>query len=231
MGVVLWIGDPDCQAAHVAILAKLAEISPYFVESPPSDEPTLNILKGNLGEFIAFCVAHWHEFAAYGVFAANAMTPLSSISKPEIDLVWLRFGPTSQDDVAILQEVKTTGGVSLNYADRLLNDYDKLFGTDPRFTLHTRFQAIKNRLEYEQGNRDMCSRVNDLAGQSPQTSPKTGLLPTLLHNIPSADAKTKMVTIRSALIGRMWPAPSVKAWAIGLSELNERLSRLAAGKE
>ena len=44
----------------------------------------------------------------------------------------------------VLQEVKTTGSVGLGYADRLLDDYDKLFASNTYLSIHTRLQDIKN---------------------------------------------------------------------------------------
>jgi hypothetical protein len=60
-GVVLWGGDPDCQAAHDAILHWLNENCPNFYTDASEDD---NILKGNLGETIVFCVGHWYVFNA-----------------------------------------------------------------------------------------------------------------------------------------------------------------------
>ena len=88
----------------------------------------------------------------------------------EIDIVWIRFGATTDDDVAVLQEVKTTGSPLLTLADSLIRDYDKLFGTDPHFTLHTRLQDIKNKLGYEHGRPELCPRMTELAGQSPHVT-------------------------------------------------------------
>ena len=56
-GVVLWVGDPDCQAAHDAILHWLQENCPLFSTESAEDD---NILRGNLGETIAFCVGDWY---------------------------------------------------------------------------------------------------------------------------------------------------------------------------
>ncbi len=81
------------------------------------------------------------------------------MSKPDIDIVWIQFGETGGDDRIVLQEVKTTGDSVLSLADNLISDYDKLFGTNPRFTLHTRLQDIKNKLEYEHKQPELCPRV------------------------------------------------------------------------
>jgi hypothetical protein len=154
-GVVLWVGDPDCQAAHDATLSWLSENCPTFYRTASATD---TILKGNLGETITFCVGSWYIFNGSHVhaFSANALKPLGGISKADIDIVWIHFGETGDDDMAILQEVKTTGEPSLSLADGLISDYDKLFGTDLRFTLHMRLQDIKNKIEYEHKRPDLC---------------------------------------------------------------------------
>lgn len=228
-GVVLWLGDPDCQAAHDAILHWLNENCPNFYTAPSEDD---NILKGNLGETIVFCIGYWYVFNTpqEKAFVANALNPFGGISQPNIDMVWLRFSETSDEDVAVLQEVKTTGDASLTLADNLIRDYDKLFGTNPRFTLHTRLQDIKNRLEYEHKQPELCPRVATLVGQSPQTSPQVQLFPTLVHERRESDPQTKMLAIRETLCGKGWARRAVQAWAIGLFDLNERLLKLAMGR-
>jgi hypothetical protein len=145
-------------------------------------------------------------------------------------MAWIHFGETGDDDTAILQEVKTTGEPSLSLADGLISDYDKLFGTDPRFTLHMRLQGIKNAIEYEHKRPDLCPRVAELAGQSPQTSPRVLLFPTLVHERHASDPQTKMLAIRETLCGNGWARKAVQPWAIGFFDLNVRLLRLAMGQ-
>jgi hypothetical protein len=77
----------------------LQENCPLFSAESAEDD---NILRGNLGETIAFCVGHWFVFnntPAYA-FTANALNPFRKISRPEIDIVWIRFA-TTDDDVAV----------------------------------------------------------------------------------------------------------------------------------
>ncbi|MBM3226981.1 MAG: hypothetical protein FJZ47_24710 [Candidatus Tectomicrobia bacterium] len=130
-GICLWMGDPDCQAAHDGILQWLQEKCPTFCTDLPVGG-SLNILRGNLGETIAFYTGYWSVFQSVDVksFTANALNPFGRISKPDIDIVWIHFGATTDDDLAFLQEVKTTGEVSLSLADSLISDYEKLFATN-----------------------------------------------------------------------------------------------------
>ena len=230
-GVTLWVGDPDCQAAHNSLLTWLrGRCSTFRNFSPVPSEPD-NILKGNLGEAISFCVGNWNRFSNHRPFPANAFNPLNTIAKSGIDIVWILFGDTDIDDVAILQEVKTTSDSSLNLADELIDDYDKLFGTAPRLTFRTRLDEIKSEVEFKLQRADLLQRVDNLAGNSPKTSPKITLVPTLVHERQGSEPQTKMVAIRSTLCSttKGWSSSAVESWAIGLSDLNSRLIRLAMG--
>lgn len=226
--VVLWLGKPDCQAGHKFILEQLQQLGVVFLSSSTSVN---NSVAGNIGEFTAFRLALQDgSFKDYKPFPANALNPLSKISRNELDIVWIRFGQTSRDDLAVLQEVKTTANPNLAYADNLIADYDKLFGEDPQLTLHTRLWAIKNTLEFTMGLPHLCPRVTELAGTRPENSPKIQLLPTVFHERNGSDPRRKMIAIRSTLCSKGWPTAAVKAWAIGLSELGSRLVRLATGQ-
>ena len=78
---MLWVGDPDCQAAHDAILHWLQENCPLFSTESAEDD---NILRGNLGETIAFCIGHWYVFndTLAHAFTANALNPFGKGSRP-----------------------------------------------------------------------------------------------------------------------------------------------------
>jgi hypothetical protein len=225
--VVIWLGNPDCQAGHVFILDKLKSAGVTFL----TDEAEVNhSVIGNLGEFTSFNLGLLGSFKGHIPFPANAFNPLSGISKNEIDIVWIKFGNTSAEDIAVVQEVKTTGNPDLSYARNLLEDIDKLFEVNPKFTLHTRLQCIKNEIELKLGLPHLCPRVSELAGHLPVTSPKIRLIPTLFHELNGSDAERKMTAVRTGIIGKGWPASAVKAWAIGLSDLDERLVRIALGQ-
>jgi hypothetical protein len=94
-----------------------------------------------------------------------------------------------------------------------------------------RLHDIKNKLEYEHKQPELCMRVAELAGQSPQTSPQVQLLQTLVHERLGSDPHTKMLAIRETLYGKGWSRRAVQPWAIGLFDLNTRLLRLAMGQE
>ncbi len=228
-GVVLWQGAPDSQAAHEFVLGWMRErYSEFHTTHPPAAH--LNVLRGNMGEVLAFCLGTEHDFSSHHSFPANAHDPMKLISKPDIDIVWVAFGATPISDVAVLQEIKTTAQSSLAYADELLNDYKKLFGLNPALTLRTRLDAIKNLVEFSLKRPELCPRISQLVGNSAATSPRVKLLPTLVHEQRGSRPEEKMTVIRSRLCGGGWSPDAVTAWAIGLSELDNRLLRLAMGQ-
>ena len=225
--IVLCEARPECQTGHDYLLVQLGEVAPYFL-SP--EDPLTTRIKGNLGEFVSFCVGQALAFASYQPFAVNAFDPLKNISSPEIDIVWLRFSTPPGDDSILLQEVKTTGDPRLTYVSRLTADYSKLFGTDPGLTLHTRLQKIKNVLEFSMGRSDLARRVSRLAGNSPATSPRVRLIPTAVHEKVASQPITKMLAIRDTLLGMGWGADAIQPWSISLTDLDTRMDRLSHGQ-
>lgn len=225
--VLLWSGNPACQAAHSEILAFLTENCKPF---PAITREGDNILRGNVGETIVFCLGKSERFrdGCLGHFA-NALRPFSGKSNPELDLLWVHFGATARDDWAVLQEVKTTAAKSINYANNLIDDFDKLFGTNARLTLHTRIQDFKNRLEFEQNRPvDLIRRANLLCGPCPAACPRIRLLPTVVHDLAAEDVVETMLLVRETLSSKNWN--DVEPWAVGLSSLDDRLVRLARGQ-
>ena len=221
-GVREWCGDPDCQAAHEALLGWLKDNCKPFrrVAEAKSDD---NILRGNVGESIAFCVSLWHDCADHRVFATNACRPFRPKSDIDIDILWLSFGKQSTQDFAIIQEVKTTSGLDLAYATTVVEDYEKLFGTNTRLTLNTRLQDVKTDLRFKLSKEEalpLCRRVSKLAGQSPKTCSKIQLRPTLVHELKGTKPNPKMMAVRTTLIGKGWSADAVETWAIGLTDLD-----------
>ena len=219
--------DPDDDTAHQTILDWLLNTAtPNFLGS---SEPLLNATKGNLGEFIAYQLGRNYIFTNGEIaHTANAWGPLAQNSRPDIDIVWLHFGDTETEDWAALQEVKTTGESSLNLADGLIKDYDKLFGENPRLSLQTRLGSLKNKLE-QQGQEHLSYRVTALGGPSPSSARGIRLVPTLLHDAAHSSS-TKMIAIREILIGQGWPHNVVKCFSISLADLDNRLFRLARGQ-
>jgi hypothetical protein len=195
-GVLVWRGSPDCQTGHDALLEWLTENARPFREAADV-RPDDNILRGNLGESIAFCVSYWHDCRNHRVFATNALRPFRPKSDIDMDILWLSFGANPDHDFAIIQEVKTTSDIDLGYARALVDDYEKLFGTNIRLTIHTRLQDAKVTLRFHVGGTwgaDLAQRVSSLAGQSPRTSPKLQLRPTLVHELVGTKCVRSMPT-------------------------------------
>ena len=225
--VLAWEGDPDDDSAHQKMLDWLRVAEPAgFLDASDS---LSNRTKGNLGEFITYKIGTKHIFANM-MFSdpANAHTPLSDNSKTGVDIVWLHFGDTESDDWAALQEVKTTGGASLDLALKLVSDYDKLFGEQLRFTLLSRLGELKNRLEgWGQGK--YVPRLTALGGSKPDSVHGIRIFPTLVHDSAN-NSFANMTHVRQCLIDQGWPPDVVHCWSISLSNLNNRLTRLARGQ-
>jgi hypothetical protein len=143
--------------------------------------------------------------------------------------LWVFFGDDQADDYAVLQEVKTTGGPDLSYADQLPIDYDKLFGTDPHFSLHTRLLEAKNELEFVHREPLLVPRLTQLAGATPGACSKIRLVPTLVHDEAADDDEGVLQAVRATIVGGGWEDQHVEAWSIALDDLSDRLSRLAMG--
>lgn len=226
-GWQMWEGDPDDSAAHQTIRDWLQVAATAGYLEPT--EPLTNAVKGNLGEFIAYRIGQSYVFTNVEIAdTANAWDPLSHISRPDVDIVWLYFGSDEAEDWAALQEVKTTGEASLSLADSLIDDYEKLFGENPRLTLQTRLGALKNKLD-QRGQGHLSPRITALGGPDPTQARGIMLVPTLLHDAAN-DSTVKMAVVRQSLIGQGWSIDAIECWSIVLSDLDSRLTRLARGQ-
>src|ERR1035441_8723590 len=125
-GIILWGGsDPNCLTLYKHLQA-------FLISHQASLLPAGSVLskqqKGNLGEFIAFRLGHENDFSdpAHRLVANNAYDPLSGISISGLDLAYVYFDPNDpSSDLLYIQEVKTTGGGNLSYANNLVADYQK----------------------------------------------------------------------------------------------------------
>ena len=226
-GLTFWRGQPDDDAAHQAVVAWLsASLPPDF---PLSSTSISSRTKGNIGEFIVYNIGRSSSFPSGAICeAANAWDPLSNISRPGIDLLWVCFDLDNSDDWAVVQEVKTTGQDKPDLARELVSDYDKLFGEDVRLTLQTRLGSFKNKLD-QLDLSHMATRVSALAGQDPSSSSLIRLTPTLVHN-SLHDSTPQLTTVRRILIEKGWSSESIDCWSVALSDIDDRLSRIARGR-
>lgn len=227
-GLVLWAGDPSGDAAHAEVLVWITDTGqPFF---PENFTPSPAIV-GNLAELIVFRLGHMHVFTLDGISsdALNVTEPFANISRPGIDIVWVYFGEQPNDDWVVLQEVKATANPDLHYADDLLEDYAKLFDSDPRFTLRTRLDALKNKLEYQWNRPEDAKRLTAIGGPSPARASRVRIIPSCVHESEGADPTRKMLIIREALIGRGWRPEAITCWSVGMDDFANRMSRLASG--
>jgi hypothetical protein len=224
-----WRPDPDSDAAHAELLVWLSEICSAFL---PPDVQLSNWLKGNVGEAIAHCVGTKVAAPHIRVACANALDPFSGISRADIDIVWLSLDPDDPDlDKAILQEVKTTTDEDMSVVGALIPDYEKLFGTDVRRTLSSRLHAIASELRFLGGDDESAERVLRLAqARDPVHATKIFLRPTVVHE-ERLDPATPLTAVRQTLISSGWSGERIEDWTVALEELDERIVRLAEGRE
>ena len=226
-GIQLWVGNPDCQTAHNFLLGHLVRMQANFIGAT---EELGTRRQGNIGEFIGLRVAYDAGMGGLRKFAANATNPLNTISKTDLDICYILFHESDESrDIIYIQEVKTTFGLTLSYADTLAKDFEKLFGGDPNLTLQSRMQVICTRLEIETNEEHLCERALALAATKPAECTKVRLIPTLVHERVGTQPAPKLVAVRTSIISQGWNGSSVDAWSIAFTDLEDRLTRLARG--
>ena len=227
-GVELWSGDPSCQAAHESLLAALAKTGPFIA----AGEQLTTRRQGNLGEFVALMVARHAPLEHTNVYAINAFQPLQDISHAGLDLTYLYFDPTDPSkDTLYIQEVKTTGDVALAYANKLTEDYQKLFEEDPKFTLNTRIQGLATKIELGDKRPDLGDRLRSLATTEAKFCTKVKLIPTLMHEKRGTDPVTKLLAVKTAISTLGWNSTQIQPWSVAFEDLISRLTRMARGQK
>jgi hypothetical protein len=111
-----------------------------------------------------------------------------------------------------------------------VNDYEKLFSTNVNLTLQTRIQCIANSFELERNNDAFAERAQRLGAKSPKECNRVRLIPTGIHSLGVGQPVQKMLAIRSAITAYGWDQGAISPWAVGLSDLEDRLLRLARGQ-
>lgn len=227
-GIELWRGDPTCQAAHEALLTVLAKTGLFLAAG---DQLTTR-RQGNLGEFIALNVALQAPLQHNSIHALNAFQPLQDISHAGLDVTYLYFDPTDPaKDHLYIQEVKTTSGVTLSYADTLTEDYQKLFEEDPKFTLNTRIQGLATKVELGDKRPDLSDRLRALAATEAKLCTQVKLIPTLVHEKAGTSPVTKLLAVKTAISTLGWGPAQIQPWSIALEDLIPRLTRMARGQK
>lgn len=227
-GVLVHAGDPNCDAAHAALRSVLQNMGTPFIG--PGDTISKS-QKGNLGEFISLHIGRHGTFAGLQAFASNAIQPLTKISGAGVDLMFVYFDPNDEiNDLLYIQETKTTSQENLNYFGYLEADYEKLFATDINLTLQSRISYLTNAFEMERNNDDYARRVQRLGGTSPNQCTRVRLVPTGIHKSGVGNPVQKMLAVKTAITGFGWQQSAISPWTIGLSDLEDRLLRLARGQ-
>jgi hypothetical protein len=224
-GVAVFTPTPDSQAAHDELLAHLVAsgvgLIPIGVDFNLSHQ-------GNLGEYIAYRIGRDILYPTFRVKDANASFPTNSISESSLDLLWISLGKTPDQDVAVVQEVKTSGDEDLSVADKLVADYKKLFSTDIRVTLGSRLKVFARKLKDMDPSLEpsLMDRIVALGGISPALCSQVRVAPTLVHDSQHA-GPTKLAAVRTTIAAEGWP--QTEAITIRLDDLVERLERISRG--
>jgi hypothetical protein len=162
----------------------------------------------------------------------NAFQPLQDISHAGLDVTYLYFDSSDEsNDCIYVQEVKTTGDVTLGYADTLIEDYQKLFHEDPKFTLNTRIQGIATKIAWGEKRPDLAERLRSLARTDPKSSIGVKLTPTLVHERSGTDPVVKLLAIKTAISALGWTPGQIGPWSVAFEDLIARLARMARGQK
>ena len=231
-GCQIWVPDPDQSTAHALLLTTLATTVGGNFLSPDS---TLNQPQfGNLGEFLTLYVGDSCAGlpSTYRCHPVNGREPLKRVSDSGVDLLWFHFDADPQDDLIVLQEVKSTRQADLRHADGLIDDYQKLFSTDPAVILSSRIGSLKLLLRVTLRKPELVARCDRFVGTEPTECRDLRLMPTLVFDTSVAmhgAAARKLSIVRTTICGDGWLDTQVQPWGICLDELEAEFEALAKG--
>lgn len=229
-GVSLWRGHPDDNAAHAWILNWLANELVGTVFRQSGSPPISNAVRGNLGESITYKLARSSTFPPpVRAFAANALRPIRDTSAIGLDIAYVAFSERPEDDILAIQEVKTTSGYHLEYADQLISDVEKLSSSNVDLNLSARVNMIANLLDFDHNAPDLAARALALGASTPQAARQVRLIPSLVHDTNCVDPIPKLNAVTTAITAFGWSRDAISVWSIALDELDARLQRLAEG--
>lgn len=231
---MVWLPSPDQEHAHDAMLERLNEITDGGFLSAGSSLSQIQF--GNLGEFVSFFVGS--DSVDYLVDChcdpCNAYNPLNTISRSGVDLMWVHFADLESDDHLYVQEVKTTQQVDLLLANGLIDDYQKLFQIDLRFTLKSRITALKSTIRFGWKMPELAKRCSNFVGADPAECGKVTILPTLVFDTGQASnemAAIRLLHVETVLTGHGWSPSQIGLFGIGLTDLSASFTRLACGNK
>ena len=230
---MLCVPSPNQEQAHKAMLVKLSPM--IGGEFLPNGSELSEIQFGNMGEFISSFIGE--DAVDYLVEchcdARNAYNPLNPISVSGVDLMWVQFGTLPSEDRLYIQEVKTTSQSNLSIANGLIDDYEKLFGTDQNVSLKSRVSLLKVKVRSEWKRPDLAQRCTKFVGVEPTECDNVTILPTVVFDSDIAEknvAVGRLTYVQTTLLGRGWTKNQIEVFGISLSSLRETISELAWGK-
>lgn len=221
-------GDPDCASFYQWIHAELNLVTKNW---PPKISKLNTGRRGNLGEFISHRVARASGLSGkakgFTIALMGALTPLQDGAPPGLDITIVYLDPngdTSKDRLFIM-EVKTTGRMSLSYANALIGDYEKLLGK-AKFagSLGERINWLQAKLMDEnEFSPDELDRVGALFLPNASDCVGITLLPTLVHDKRAGDPES--VAVLDDVAGNIeilgWCKDCIEPWSIAITELSK----------
>lgn len=229
----IYVGSPNCSTFYRWVLDSLLEF--MHPEFGPPVPPLKKITKGqmgNLGESITFLVGRADRFddVAYTQILRSALTPFNPSALTGVDIFTVYLDPNGieANDRLFIQEIKTTGAPSLAYSRALVEDYDKLFNTtNPPLSLFSRISAVKGELKFvHRFPPDKLQRVENLVQITAAQCTQVRLLPTLVHDLGSCP-KSSLGEVVDKIKKQGWPAGTIEAWSISMTQLRSKLIDLA----
>ena len=230
-GCQIWVPDPDQSTAHALLLTALATTvdGNFLPQGSTLNQPQF----GNLGEFLALYVGDsCAGLSTYACHPINGGEPLKRVSDSGVDLMWFHFAADPEDDLIILQEVKSTRRNDLSLADRLIDDYQKLFSTDPAVILSSRIGSLKLLLRVTLRRPELVARCHRFVGIEPAECSDLRLTPTLVFDSSEAThgaAARKLNSVRTTICGDGWLETQIHPWGICLEALEAEFEALAQG--
>ena len=228
--VAVVTGAPDCLAFYKWLHAELAAAT---LSWPPPAAKLAPGRRGNLGEFIVLQVFNEAGFDGpdYKVSTGGAATPLHGATHPGLDITVVYLDPQgiAANDRLYVIEVKTTGRVSLSYANALIDDYQKLLGgTKVSSSLAIRMNYVIGQLKaVHKLPKPLIQRAKNLFQVTPAQCAAVKLVPTLLHDRKYGDPVETMGAVAEEIHLLGWRADCIEPWSISISRLNLCLLHLS----
>lgn len=232
--ICLVTGLPDCEAFYQWLHAELAVAT---LNWPPPAAKLTPGRRGNLGEFLMVQVLAGAGFWGpdYKVSTAGGSTPLHGATHPGLDITVVYLDPAgdASKDRLYIVEVKTTGRMSLTYANALIDDYKKLLGdTKVSSSLATRMNFVIGQLKHvHQLQRPLLQRAKNLFQVTPDKCVGITLVPTLIHDRRFGNPVDTLGDVAARIAQQGWRVDCIEPWSISLKRLNLCLLHLSNNQQ